>query len=113
VPRQLTCPQCRRPRWIPAFTAPYCTPGCKLAAAAAVTVFCCICGHAHDATSPAVEYRSLDRKWWCADETGCTDRAARGQLTAELAATPAADLAAMYRALDTVWAALEINGWTI
>jgi hypothetical protein len=72
-------------------------------------VSCCICGKKHDPFSPAVEYRSLDAKWWCADETACTDRAARRELT--LAAAQSWELAAMYRALDRAWADLEANGW--
>ena len=84
-----------------------------------VTVFCCICGAAHDARSPGVLYRSMDRRWWCTDDGSCLDRAsallvrqaeaARDRAMAE--ASP--ELAAMYAALDQVWADLEANDWRI
>ena len=63
-----------------------------------VTVFCCICGEAWAAGNPAVEYRSLDRRWWCRDETECTGRRARGE--AELDA-----------AIGEVLADMEKQGW--
>ena len=52
----------------------------------AVFVFCCICGQPWDSSFPAVEYRSLDRKWWCADETACTARRARAEAILQAAA---------------------------
>jgi hypothetical protein len=52
-------------------------------------------------------YRSLDKKWWCADERLCLTRVAAAPATAPQ------DIAAMYRALDTVWASLEANRWRL
>jgi hypothetical protein len=75
-------------------------------------VTCCICGQPWLATSPNVEYRALDGRWWCADESACTARRAR----AEAIATPyagAGEVAAMYRALDSVWDRLELEGWRL
>jgi hypothetical protein len=78
---------------------------------AAPNVTCCICGQLWNPADTRVDYRSLDRRWWCADETDCTARRAR--IEAQAIATPAADLAAMYRALDQVWAELEQQGWKV
>jgi hypothetical protein len=91
--------------------APYCTASCQRAAR---RVACCICGALHDPRDPAVSYRSLDKKWWCADETACTERRALAEVAGHAGiTTPAGDLAAMYRALDAVWADLEANGWRL
>ena len=76
-------------------------------------VYCCICGIACDPSDPAVTYRSLDRKWWCADETDCTDRAARASLALLADQARAGELADMDRALESVWADLEANGWKL
>jgi hypothetical protein len=57
--------------------------------------------------NPGVMYRSLDKKWWCADEKLCLARVAAAP------ATDPQDIAAMYRALDQVWADLEANGWRL
>ena len=65
-----------------------------------VTITCCICGHVWPASSPGAEYRSLDKQWWCADETDCTARAARQK-------------AEMLAALDAAWDQLERQGWRI
>lgn len=108
MPDRRECPQCKRTRWIPLATDPYCAESCeraarrveRAAAVAAPLVRCCICGAAWPASSPDVEYRSLDRQWWCADETDCTSRAARIK-------------AAMLAALDRVWDQLERDGWRI
>ena len=35
MPSRRLCPQCKRTRWIPRHTNPYCTPSCKRAALAA------------------------------------------------------------------------------
>ena len=78
-----------------------------------VTVFCCICGQAHDVFDPAVEYRGIDHRWWCTDEGACTDRAVRADLAAIHLAGASPELAAMYAALDQVWADLEANDWRI
>jgi hypothetical protein len=111
VPSRRTCPQCHRERWIPLATAPYCTESCQRAAR---RVTCCICGIQRDPTSRAVSYRSLDKKWWCADETACTERRALAEITGRGGTgAPAADIAAMYRALNQVWAGLEKNGWEL
>jgi hypothetical protein len=104
VPSRRTCPQCHRERWIPLATAPYCTASCQRAAR---RVACCICGALHDPASPAVLYRSLDKKWWCTDGKLCLARIAAAPATAPQ------DTAAMYRALDQVWAGLEKNGWRL
>lgn len=74
---------------------------------------CCVCEQSWDPASPAVTYRSLDRKWWCADETACTDRAARREaLAAAGVRTDPATLAAMRRALEESWARLWARtGW--
>ena len=71
-------------------------------------VFCCICGEPWEATDPGVQYRSLDRRWWCTDETSCTSRRARGE-----AVMTAEQETAMLRALDEVWAELEARGWKL
>ena len=72
-----------------------------------VTVFCAICGQGFSPMNKAVGYRSLDRRWWCADETDCTDRAARQAITAAMAQV--ADTAA----LDQSWASLKAEGWAV
>jgi hypothetical protein len=81
---------------------------------AAPNVTCCICGQLWNPADPRVDYRSIDRRWWCADETDCTDRRARmARLEAHGTSTPPGTLAAMYRALDQVWAELEQQGWRV
>jgi hypothetical protein len=74
-------------------------------------VQCCVCGTRHRAGSiPATAlYRSEDRRWWCTDELDCWARAR----AAEWADAHAEQMAAMYRALESVWADLEQNGWRI
>ena len=42
-------------------------------------VICCICWRAYHPTDPAIEYRSLDGRWWCRDETECTEARARAE----------------------------------
>ena len=46
-----------------------------------LVVLCCICWREYNPSDPAVEYRSLDAKWWCRDETSCTERRARADAT--------------------------------
>lgn len=67
---------------------------------ASVNVTCTICGKIWPAADPGVSYRSLDRLWWCTDETPCTALAAR---------TQAEDLAGMDAALSE----LREDGWLI
>jgi anthranilate phosphoribosyltransferase len=80
-------------------------------------VCCVVCGAMYEACDPAAEYRSLDKEWWCADTDACTARARDQQIAAELAAMAARrdpeEMAAMLRALESVWRQLEINGWRI
>lgn len=104
MPARRTCPWCRRTRWIPRAYDPYCTRTC--ARFAKVTVTCCVCGQIHDPLHLSVLYRSADGKWWCTDEKACHRRAGAAPLSA-------ADKAAMYRALESVWAELEANGWRL
>lgn len=109
------CPQCKRVRFIAPQDAPCCTPQCQRAYLASgaprtVTVFCCVCGVAWHPGEPGVHYRSEDNRWWCADETSCWSSARRRE-NAETQA--AAEIAAMYRALQAVWDDLELNGWRI
>jgi hypothetical protein len=47
-------------------------------------VACCICGQVWDPRDPGVLYRSLDRAWWCDDETACTDRRARADIVFDM-----------------------------
>ena len=118
MPSRRLCPGCQRRRWIPLATGPYCTESCQRAAIRREAdmipppapkyggpvpgpfVHCCICGATWPAHSPGVEYRSLDHQWWCADETDCTNRAARVK-------------AQMLAALDAAWDQLERDGWRI
>jgi hypothetical protein len=80
-------------------------------------VCCVVCGTMYEACDRAVSYRSLDRDWWCADQDACTARARDQAIAAELAEMAArrdpAEMAAMYRALESVWRQLELNGWRI
>ena len=78
-----------------------------------VLVFCCVCGAGHRPGSPAVLFRSADHRWWCADEFACFLRARLAEQAAQDAARHAAEVAAMYRALDRVWASLEAGGWKL
>ena len=64
-------------------------------------VACCVCFHLHRAGSTGVLYRSADGRWWCRNELACR-RQERQHV---------ADVAAMWRALDQVWAGLEADGW--
>ena len=75
-----------------------------------VIVFCCVCGQAHRAgDAPAtVLYRSEDSRWWCADETACWLRA---RIAEQDEQQRLADIAAMYKALQSTWADLEQDGW--
>lgn len=50
-----------------------------------IVVVCAICWQEWDPRDPAVQYRSLDRKWWCADETACTARRARHEAVLDAA----------------------------
>lgn len=103
MPRQQLCPQCKRSRWIPRYTAPYCTPSCKRdAQPTAPTVTCCNCGCEWDARDKRVLFRSLDGRWQCVELFECRERQRRRS-----------DVAAMQRALDGVWAKLEESGWRI
>lgn len=76
-------------------------------------VLCVICRQLWDARDPGVMYRSLDGKWWCADERACIDWARRAEiLRASQVTAPPETLAAMYRALDDSWNRLwERMGW--
>jgi DNA-binding GntR family transcriptional regulator len=63
---------------------------------------------------PRVLYRSLDHRWWCQDEIECMTRAGHIEEHQRIIDQARADdLAAMYRALDRVWADLEQQGWRI
>ena len=75
-----------------------------------MTVFCCVCGLPWNARDPRVCYRSGDRRWWCTDEVACWLRARDGEAAFR---QHLADVAAMYRALECVWADLEANEWKI
>ena len=81
--------------------------------AAAPEVVCCICGQLWDARDPGITYRSIDRRWWCADDQACLEWASRAAiLAASPVRTDPATLAKMYRALDASWAALWARmGW--
>ena len=68
-----------------------------------MTVVCCLCGEPWEASSTGVLYRSADRRWWCRNELACRRRERQHQ----------AEVAAMLRALDEVWAVLEESGWRI
>jgi hypothetical protein len=72
-------------------------------------VRCCVCGTIHrpGAIPATALYRSADQRWWCANEIDCWARAR----AAEWADAHAAQLAAMYRALESVWDSLEKQGW--
>ena len=61
---------------------------------------CCICGRVWDAMDPGVQYRSLDLKWWCTDETSCTSTAAANEAATGHRTTSPETLAAMWAALD-------------
>jgi DNA-binding GntR family transcriptional regulator len=77
-------------------------------------VNCCVCGQLWNSGDPRVLYRSLDHKWWCQDETECMSRAGHIEEHQRIIDQARADdLAAMYRALDRVWADLEAQGWRI
>lgn len=103
MPSRQLCPQCKRARWIPAYTAPWCTPSCKRAAQpTAPAVTCCACSARWDARDKRVLFRPLDGRWQCVELWECRERERRR-----------ADVAAMRRALDQVWGVLEANGWRI
>ena len=73
-----------------------------------IMVSCCICGEDWPAASPGVEYRSLDRRWWCRDETRCTDRRARRDALAEARMRrDVAEMEAMQGALQAVWVNID------
>ena len=55
----------------------------------------------------------MDRRWWCTDDGSCLDRAVRPTPPATGMAEASPELAAMYAALDQVWADLEANDWRI
>ena len=106
MPSQRLCPQCRRTRWIPRHTAPWCTPSCKRAATLGPTapqVTCCACGKEWDARDLEVRFRSLDSRWQCVDMFAC--RARENRRRAEAAA--AAD------ALGRAMARIATNGWAL
>ena len=64
-------------------------------------VACCICLHLYQAGDTGVLYRSGDGRWWCRNELACRRRERVHE----------ANVAAMWRALDLVWASLEADGW--
>jgi len=66
-------------------------------------VTCIVCGKCWNPMVPGVLYRSGDLRWMCADETACRAR---------IQAQAAADVQAMWRALDKCWERLEREGWT-
>ena len=103
MPDRRVCPHCGQRRWIPLAYEPYCTRTC-LRDGQPVT--CCVCGAQYRPGHPAVQYRSLDRKWWCADEQACTARA-------RAAAAPSAPLAVMYAEIDAAWERIIKEGWTL
>ena len=76
-------------------------------------VTCCVCGARWQAADPGVKYRSLDRRWWCTDDTACLEWASRAAiLAANPVRTDPGDLAKMYRALDESWSRLwDRMGW--
>lgn len=65
-------------------------------------VHCAACDQPWRSTDPGVTYRSGDAGWQCQDAYACKRRAIARN----------AEVAAMYRALDQVWAHLAKNGWT-
>ena len=75
-----------------------------------VTVFCCVCGTPFSTGNPAIEYRSLDRRWWCTDEVACIMRAT---INGQQAQDWMADTAAIQAALTSVWASLDADGWKL
>ena len=85
----------------------------EFAAVEDVSVLCCICGATHRKGSPSILIRSEDDRWWCADEFACFLRARVAEQAAQDALQHAAEVAAMYRALDRVWASLEAGGWKL
>ena len=73
-------------------------------------VFCCVCGEPHNPRRPDVSYRSGDGRWWCTDELACWGRARDADAIMQ---QHLANVAAMYRALENVWADLEASGWKL
>ncbi len=85
-------------------------------APASLEVLCCVCGQLWDARDPGIAYRSLDRRWQCADGHACLAWARRAVLLhASLERSPRTsteDMARMWAALAESWAALWARmGW--